>query len=127
MLGSMVWGLWAYNKDAFNYYPAYVTKLTATHVNFVLILGAKFTRSYNRTEQVLIVDEIPKQKDISVNTAVIAQHRSDKPEWHRSGTIVGIPGDRFVSVRFDDGKIQNWVKLDNIRIVKRPRFCNDNI
>ncbi|KAL9989294.1 hypothetical protein ACROYT_G003828 [Oculina patagonica] len=102
LVGSMVWGLWAHNDNAFNYYPAYVTKLNATHVDFVLILGADYTRSYNRTEQVLIVNEIPKQTDISVNTTVIAQHRSDKKEWYRSGTIVGFPGDMFASVRFDD-------------------------
>lgn len=127
LVGSMVWGLWAHNNDAFNYYPAYVTKLTATHVDFVLILGADYTRSYNRTQQVLIVDEIPKQTDISVNTTVIAQHKSDKKEWYRSGTIVGFPGDMFASVRFDDGKTQKWIRLDNIRKVKRPRFCNGNI
>ena len=93
----------------------------------MLILGAEYTRSYNRTKQVLVVDEIPKQTDISVNTSVIAQHRSDKAEWYRSGTIVGFPGDTFASVRFDDGATKNWVKLDHIRIVKRPRFCSDNI
>ena len=118
----MFWGLWKYNKEAFNYYLAYITKLNATHLDFVLKLNRKLTRSYRRTEEVLILDTIPDKKDISVNSSVIARHKQSHPEWYRSGTVVGFSGTGFASVQFDNNE-KSWVTFKNLRLVKRPRFC----
>ncbi|XP_078348103.1 sushi, von Willebrand factor type A, EGF and pentraxin domain-containing protein 1-like isoform X1 [Oculina patagonica] len=127
LVGSMFWGMWAFNKDAFNYYRAYITKMSDTHVDFALKFDKRLTRSYKRTEPVLIIDKVPSMEDITVNSPVIAEHRTDQPRWYRSGTVKGTSGSAFVSVEFDDGKLTKWVRLENLRLVKRPRFCVDNI
>ena len=125
LVGSLFWGLWAYNLEAFNYYRAYITKLNGTHVDFVLEINSKKTRSYRRTEPVLIIDKIPEMKEVSVNARVIAVQT--KKFWYRTGNVTGISGPSFVSVRFDDGKRRRLVPLNEIRLVKRPRFCMENI
>jgi len=122
----MFWGLWKYNHGADNYYKVYITKLNVTHVDFVLAINKQQTRSYRRTQEVLILDTIRKQKDIPVNSSVIALHRYDKPEWYRSGTVVKFSGTAFASVKFDDNTT-NWVRFENLRLVKRPRFCISDI
>ena len=123
----MVWGLWSYKGGYVNYYEAYITKLNDTHVDFALKANKGLTRSYPRTKSVLIIDKIPEMKDITVNTQVIAQHRDGRPEWHRTGTVKGTSGSALVSVKFDISKLIRWVRLENLRLVKRPRFCLDNI
>lgn len=70
----------------------------------------------------LILDKVPKLKDISFNSPVIALHKEDKPEWYRSGIVVGFQSAASASVQFDDGKI-SLVLLKDLRLVKRPRFC----
>jgi len=122
----MFWGLWKYNKEAFNYYLAYITKLNATHLDFVLKSNKKLTRSYRRTEEVLILDTIPNKKDISVNSSVIARHKQSHPEWYRSGTVVDFSGTAFASVQFDNNE-KSWVRFKNLRLVKRPHFCVNDV
>ena len=119
----MFWGYWAYNKDAGNYWRAYITKLNATHFDFALKINAEQTRSYRRTDQVLIIDEIPSIIDISPNSRVIANQFSN-PEWYRTGTAISTLGDSIVEVKFDDGETK-WVRLERVRLVSRPRFCSD--
>ena len=123
----MFWGLWSYKHGANNYYKAYITKLTATHLDFVLQIGAQYKRSHQRTEQVLILDTIPTVKDISINSTVIArQHPNTVSDRYRSGIVVGFPSAFSASVTFDDGQTR-MVLLKYLRLVKRPRFCvNEN-
>ena len=66
-------------------------------------------------------------KEISVNSSVIAVHRSDKPEWFRAGNVTGT-NERLslVHVKFKNGD-QKWVQLNQLRLVKRPKFCVDRV
>ena len=127
LVGLMIWGLWSYRRGANHYYKAYITKLTDTHLDFVLQIGAQYKRSYQRTDQVLILDTIPTIKDISINSTVIArQHPNTLPDRYRSGIVVGFPSASSASVKFDDGETR-MVLLKYLRLVKRPRFCvNEN-
>ena len=123
----MFWGLWTNRDRSLNYYKAYITKLNDTYVDFVLEYNKQKTRSYRRTEPVLIIDDkISEIKNVARNAPVIAQHKGHMSEWYRTGTAMGISGTSFVSVKFDDGVTQ-WVSLENLRLVKRPRFCVDNM
>ena len=126
LVGSRFWGLWAYKNKSFNYYKAYITKITGTHVDFVLEFNRDKKRSYNRTESVLIIDKIPEMKEVSVNSRVIAVHISARKDWYRSGTVRRISGPNYVLVQFDDDR-QRWVPLNELRLVKRPGFCTNNI
>ena len=127
----MFWGLWAYRDGHTNYYKAYITKMNNTHVDFALEINKGQTRSYPRTKPVLIIDKKPLKEDIIVNSPVIAQHRPNNPEWYRTGTVKGtVKGtsdSASVSVKFDNEKLPKVVRLKNLRLVKRPRFCVDNI
>ncbi|KAJ7383519.1 hypothetical protein OS493_027685 [Desmophyllum pertusum] len=121
-VGSMFWGLWTNRDRSLDYYKAYITKLNDTHVDFVLEISKQLTRSYRRTEPVLIIDDnISEIKNVARNAPVIAQHKSYIPEWYRTGTVMRIWGTSFVTVKFDDG-VTKWVRLPNLRLVKRPRF-----
>lgn len=120
----MFWGLWRHNKGAFDYYKAHITKLTATRLNFVLTIGRQYKRSYPRTDSVLILDTIPKLKDISINSSVIA--KSNIPERYSSGTVTHFPSATSVFVKFDDGENKK-VLFEDLRLVKRPRFCVNDI
>ena len=84
-------------------------------------------RSYKRTEPVLVIDKIPEMKEISVNSSVIAVHKPSMQEWYRAGNVTGT-NERLslVHVRFKNGD-QRWVPLNQIRSVKRPKFCLDRI
>ena len=121
----MFWGLWTYKHGANNYYKAYITKLTVTNFDFVLQIGLQYTRSYPRTEEKLILDAIPKLNDISINSTVIARQHEDLPDRYRSG-IVRFKNATSASVKFDDGAT-HIVLLEHLRLVKRPRFCVNNI
>ena len=122
----MFWGLWKYNTGANNYYKAYVTKLTATHLDFVMQFDNGLKRSYPRNDPVLILDTVPKMTDISINSSVIARQHSRWPMRFRSGIVVGFSGAPLVSVKFDDGEIRS-VLLKHLRLVNRPRFCVNDI
>ena len=124
----MFWGLWTHfiKEGNVNYFKAYITKLNGTHVDFALKVNKGQTRSYPRTKSVLIIDKIPEMKDITVNAQVIAQHKDDQRGWYRTGIVKGTQGSAHVSVKFDNGEFK-WVRLGNLRLVKRPRFCVDNI
>ncbi|XP_068726391.1 sushi, von Willebrand factor type A, EGF and pentraxin domain-containing protein 1-like [Montipora capricornis] len=128
-VGSVVWGLWERNLalSMLHYYLAYITKLNATHVDFVLdyYVDKALTRSYNRTEPVLVIDKIPEMKDISVGSRVIGVHRETHKEWYQTGTVTSIPDSRYVSVRFDRGVTRRWIPLDELRLLRRPRFCTN--
>ena len=126
LVGSMFWGLWKYNTGANNYYKGYITKLTATHLDFVLQLHNRLTRSYWRNDSVLILDTVPKLEDISIKSSVIARQHSHLPERYRSGNVVGFPRASLVSVKFDDGETRS-VLLKHLRLVNRPRFCVNDI
>ena len=77
----------------------------------------------------LIIDQVPEMKDISVNARVIAVHVSRMKEWYRAGNVIGFHRrlSSYVSIRFDDGQQRDWVPLREVRLVKRPRFCTDDI
>jgi len=122
----MFWGLWRHKDGVFNYYKAYITKLTAKRLDFVLKIGSQYKNSYPRTESVLILDTVPKLKDISINSSVIA--KSNIPERFRSGTVVALSwhSATSVSVKFDHGETK-VVLLEDLRLVKHPRFCVNGI
>lgn len=124
LVGSMFWGLWRHNKGAFNYYKAHITKMTATRLGIVLATDRQYKTSHPRTESVLILDTVPKLKDISINSSVIA--KSNIPDRYRSGTVLVIPSSTSVSVKFDDGETK-LVLLEDLRLVKRPHFCVNDI
>jgi len=127
LVGSEVWGFWAFNDNSFNYYKADIIKLNATHIDFALQVNNRKTRSYKRSDPVLVVDKIPEMKDISVNSRVIAVHRTDRKEWYRNGTVTGTDGSSFVSVKFHDGQQRRWIPLNELRLVNRPRVCVDRV
>ena len=113
--------------NSVNYYRAFITRITASHITFLLQINNHQRRSYKRTEPVLVIDKISDMKEISVNSSVIAVHRPDKPEWYRAGNVTGT-NERLslVTVRFKDGD-QKWVPLNQLRLVKRPKFCVDRV
>ena len=75
----------------------------------------------------LVIDKISDMKEISVNSSVIAVHSHDKPEWFRVGNVAGTNKRlSFVTVRFKNGD-QKWVPLNQLRLVKRPKFCVDRV
>lgn len=122
-VGSAVWGLWEREGDSLSYYLVYITQLNATHVDFVLdYYPDKFlTRSYNRSEPVLVVDKTPKMTDISVGSRVIGVHRRKNKEWYKNG-VVTRTSRYYAQVRFKSGTVK-WVPLEELRLEKRPRFC----
>ena len=123
----MFWGLWSRKDNSLNYYKAFITRITASHIDFLLQINNKQRRSYKRTEPVLVIDKISDMKEISVNSSVIAVHRSDMPEWFRAGNVTGTRGRlSFVTVRFKNGD-QKQVPLNQLRLVKRPKFCVDSV
>ena len=122
----MFWGLWKYNKGANNYYKGYITKLTATHLDFVLQYDNRLSRDHRRNDLVLILDAVPEMKDISFNSSVIARQHTHLPKRYRTGNVVGFPSSSLVSVKFDDGETHS-VLLKHLRLVNRPRFCVNDI
>ena len=125
-VGSVVWGLWERKGDSLNYYLVYITQLNATHVDFVLDFshpdGKLLTRSYNRTEPVLVVDKTPKMTDISVGSRVIGVHRRTHKEWYQAGNVIRTSSPTYIYVRFNSG-IGRSVPLRELRLERRPRFC----
>ena len=123
----MFWGLWSRRYNSVGYYRAFITRITASHINFHLQINNAQWRSYKRTEPVLVIDKIPEMKEISVNSSVIAVHKPRMQEWYRAGNVTGT-NERLslVHVRFKNGD-QRWVPLNQIRSVKRPKFCLDRI
>ena len=83
-----------------------------------------FKRVYNRIDPVLIIDKEPEKREISVNTSVIAVHKPEMPEWYRTGIVMNTITSEMgeFSVRFDNGDLR-LVPLQQLRLIKRPRFC----
>ena len=128
LVGSLFWVLWGREDvNSINYYQAYITKLTATHINFALAMNKANTRIYRRTDPVLIIDQVPEMKDLSINARVIAVFQRSHQNWYRTGTITGFWRSRHVSIRFDNGQQRKKVPLREVRLVRRPRFCADYI
>ena len=125
--GSVFWGLWSRKGNSLDYYRAFITKITASDINFLLQINNAQRRSYKRTEPVLVIDKIPEMKEVSVNSSVIAVHKHSMPEWYRAGNVTGT-NERLslVTVRFKNGD-QKWVPLNQLRLVKRPKFCVDRV
>ena len=124
----MFWGLWSHRNNSNNYYKAHITRIHGTHIDFALDVNKALTRSYKRTDPVLIIDKIPEMKDITLNSSVIAVHKPDKLEWYRTGIVTVISSrTSSVLVRFDDRHQQRQVPIDELRLVKRPRFCTNNM
>jgi len=123
----MFWGLWSRRDNSLHYYRAFITRITASHINFLLQVNNKKGHSYKKTEPVLVIDKISDMKEISVNSSVIAVHRPGMPEWYRAGNVTGT-NERLslVHVRFKNGD-QKWVPLNQLRLVKRPKFCVDSV
>ena len=123
-VGSVVWGLWEREGDSLSYYLVYITQLNATHVDFVLdyYIDKFLTRSYNRSEPVLVVDKTPKMTDISVGSRVIGVHKRIHQEWYRNGVVIRTSSSNYAYVRFNSGT-KRWVQLRELRLEKRPRFC----
>ena len=69
----------------------------------------------------LILDTVPKIKDISINSSVIARQHGRLPDRYRSSIVEGLPSATLVSVKFDDSETHS-VQLKHIRLVNRPRF-----
>ena len=123
----MFWGLWSRNDNSLNYYKAFITRITASRIDFLLKINNAQRRSYKRTEPVLVIDKISDMKEISVNSSVIAVHRPDMPEWYRAGNVTGTNEPlSIVTVRFKNGD-QKWARLNQLRLVKRPKFCVDSV
>ena len=123
----MFWGLWSLNDNSLNYYKAFITRITASRIDFLLEINNAERRSYKRTEPVLVIDKISDMKEISVNSSVIAVHRPDMPEWYRAGNVTGT-NERLssVTVKFKNGD-QKWARLNQLRLVKRPKFCVERV
>ena len=123
----MFWGLWSRKENSINYYKAFITRTSVTHINFVLQVDNSWWREYKRTEPVLVIEKIPEMKEMSVNSSVIAVHKPSMPEWYRTGNVTGI-NDRssFVYIRFKNGD-KKWVPLNELRLMKRPKFCVDSV
>ena len=123
----MFWVLWSQRDNSNNYYKAYITSINDTHVDFALEINKAQTRSYKKTDAVLIIDKIPEMKDITLNASVIAVYRPHMSEWYRTGIATAILSrTSSVSVRFDNGE-RRRVPVNELRLVKRPRFCTNNI
>ncbi|XP_066021713.1 CUB and sushi domain-containing protein 1 isoform X2 [Pocillopora verrucosa] len=122
-VGSVFWGFWRRNQDADSYWKASITRITATHFDFALVLNNKQTRSYRRTDQKLIIDKVPSIGDLLPNSLVIAQQFGHSG-WYRTGKVTGTSGDSWVEVQFDDGE-KKWVPLESVRLLSYPGFCSD--
>ena len=122
-VGSVFWGFWRRNRDADSYWKASITRITATHFDFALVLNNKQTRSYRRTDQKLIIDKVPSIGDLLPNSLVIAQQFGHSG-WYRTGKVTGTSGDSWVEVQFDDGE-KKWVPLESVRLLSYPGFCSD--
>ena len=109
-----------------SYYLVYITQLNATHVDFVLDFshsdGRLLTRTYNRSEPVLVVDKTPRMTDISVGSRVIGVHRRRNKDWYKNGIVIRTFRSLYAYVRFNSGT-ERWVPLEELRLEKRPRFC----
>lgn len=102
--------------------------MNATHLDFALEVNKAQTRSYERTDQVLITDKAVEMQDISVNSRVIAVHEPRMQEWYRTGNVTYVSGSlRSASVKFDNGDQRLNVPLGQLRLVKRPVYCKDNL
>lgn len=104
--------------------------MNATHLDFALEVNKAQTRSYKRTDQVLITDKAVEMKDISVNSRVIAVHVPHMQEWYRTGTVTSVTyvssSLRSAAVKFDNGE-ERLVSPGELRLVKRPVYCKDNM
>ena len=119
----MFWGFWGTSLKADNYWKASITRITATHLDFALVLNNKQTRSYRRTDQKLIIDKVPSIGNLLPDSPVIA-HQFGHSGWYRTGKVIGTSGGSLVHVQFDDGE-KKWVPLGRVRLRSYPGFCSD--
>ncbi|CAH3178976.1 unnamed protein product, partial [Porites lobata] len=126
LVGSMFWGLWSQRDRSNNYYKAFIYGINDTQIEFILEYNNGFKQVYKRTDPVLIIDKKPEKREISVNASVIAVHDPKMKEWYRTGTVINTAasemGEFLASVRFDNGDLR-LVPIRQLRLVKRPRFC----
>ena len=100
---------------------AFISGINDTHIEFILEYNNGFKKVYNRADPVLIIDKVPERNEVSVKTSVIAVHKPAMPLWYRTGIVMSTVSS-VVSVRFDNGDLR-LVPLQQLRLVKRPRFC----
>ena len=121
----MFWGLWSKRNDSINYFRAFISRIDDTWLKFYLEVNPRQTRTYKKTEPVLIIDKVPEKKDVLLGSSVIAVHRNSKTDWYRTGKVEEIGSywrDGKFRVKFDNGR-SRWVPQNQIRLVKRPEFC----
>lgn len=111
-----------------DYYKAYITSLTKTHLTFCLDNpNSGKCRTYPRTNSVLIIDKVPEKEELLIKRRVITSHNIDHPEWFRSGTVDKVFASfGIVEIIFDDGEAKYFyitTELNKIRLVTRPIFC----
>ena len=119
----MFWVFWITHLHAENYWKASITRITGTHFDFALVNDKKLTRSYQTTDQKLIIDKVPSIGNLLPNSPVIA-NQFGHPGWYRSGKVIGTSGGSLVQVQFDDGE-KKWVPLGRVRLRSYPGFCSD--
>ena len=122
---AVFWGLWSKRNDSINYFRAFISRIDDTWLKFYLEVNPRQTRTYKKTEPVLIIDKVPEKKDVLLGSSVIAVHRNSKTDWYRTGKVEEIGSywrDGKFRVKFDNGR-SRWVPQNQIRLVKRPEFC----
>ena len=124
-IGAVFWGLWSKRNDSINYFRAFISRIDDTWLKFYLEVNPRQTRTYKKTQPVLIIDKVPEKKDVLLGSLVIAVHRNSKTDWYRTGKVEEIGSywrDGKFRVKFDNGR-SRWVPQNQIRLVKRPKFC----
>ena len=121
----MFWGLWSKRNDSINYFRAFISRIDDNWLKFYLEVNPRQTRTYKKTEPVLIIDKVQEKKDVLLGSLVIAVHRKSKTDWYRTGEVEEIgsywPDGKF-RVKIDNGRSRS-VPQSQIRLVKRPEFC----
>lgn len=124
-IGAVFWGLWSKKDDSINYFRAFISRIDDNWLKFYLEVNPRQTRTYKKTQPVLIIDKVPEKKDVLLGSLVIAVHRNSKTDWYRTGKVEEIGSywhDGKFRVKFDNGR-SRWVPQSQIRLVKRPEFC----
>ena len=86
----MFWGMWRQRNNSSYYYKAFISRINITHIEFILQFNNNLKRTYNRTDPVLIINRIPKKREISVNAPIIAVLNPDVSDWYQTGTVKNV-------------------------------------